>query len=74
MCLCEYKGRKEELLVKCDVCCPRLLMPVCGTDGQTYVNDWCLKNAICQSDGRIQKARDGSCEPSNPFSMLNVDE
>ena len=34
---------------------------MCGTNGVTYINSCFLRQAICRSNGRIQKARNGRC-------------
>ena len=53
------KNEDEDL--KCQIPCPRHLMPVCGTDGQTYNNDCLLKTATCL-DKSVVKLHNGPCD------------
>ena len=47
---------------KCSQVCPKILKPVCGSDGKTYNNE-CLLNIVkCESNGKIVKKQDGPCK------------
>ena len=49
---------------ECDLqfrCNPHVKRPVCGTNGVTYINGCFLAQAICRSNGKIEKARNGKC-------------
>ena len=52
----------EELDKKCLRPCPKIMAPVCGTDGKTYNTECNLNEATCR-DKSITKARDGPCQP-----------
>ena len=53
---------QENEIDQCEPVCPRHLMPVCGTDQETYNNDCLLKAATCR-DKSIVKLHDGPCDP-----------
>ena len=53
---------RDSLTDPCEPLCPRHLMPVCGTDGQTYNNDCLLKAATCR-DKSIVELHNGPCDP-----------
>ena len=57
----EKNSQSEDEDVKCQIPCPRHLMPVCGSDGQTYNNDCLLKTATCQ-DKSVVKLHNGACD------------
>jgi hypothetical protein len=36
--------------------------PVCGSDGITYPNDWCLENEKCKEKPNLTVAYQGECK------------
>ena len=50
----------------CERVCSTTYKPMCGTDGNTYVNSCKLGVAMCY-DERLRKASDGPC----PSGKLN---
>ena len=47
---------------KCSQACPKILKPVCGSDGKTYNNECLLNIAKCESNGKVVKKQDGPCK------------
>ena len=47
---------------KCPAGCPKILAPVCGSDGKTYDNMCLLEVADCKSEVNITKVHDGPCQ------------
>ena len=45
----------------CPKGCPKILSPVCGSDGKTYSNECVLKMTACESGEDITKVHDGPC-------------
>ena len=52
----------DDLDEKCRPLCPRHLLPVCASNGQTFNNECELKAANCR-DKSIKKEHDGACDP-----------
>ena len=52
---------KKECLGNCP---KKFVKPVCATNGRTLQNPCILDFVICNSKGKIQKARDGKCCPN----------
>lgn len=50
---------------RCSAGCPKILLPVCGSDGKTYANSCLLKLAACQQHKSITIVRQGKCEDPN---------
>jgi hypothetical protein len=47
--------------IGCDKRCPKILMPVCGSDDKTYNNECELGIATCQSSGDVTLKSSGRC-------------
>ena len=41
--------------------CPADLKPICGSDGQTYVNHCIMKVQACERRKNVTKTTDGTC-------------
>lgn len=49
--------------VSCDIPCPRILWPVCGSDDKIYPNECLLEKAACESKTEIKIKTGGDCDP-----------
>lgn len=46
---------------KCDFPCPRILWPVCGSDGNNYPNECVLRREACLNGGKVTQVHEGNC-------------
>ena len=44
--------------------CPQFTDAVCGTDGETYLNDCVMKARSCRKGVLVEKSKDGACGKS----------
>ncbi|XP_066916259.1 agrin-like isoform X2 [Clytia hemisphaerica] len=58
---CVFNSRQCRHRCVCSLGCPKILKPVCGSNGQTYPNECLLNYAMCRSQGKITKKHDGKC-------------
>lgn len=42
--------------------CPQVADAVCGSDGETYLNDCVMKARSCKKGKLVEKAKDGACD------------
>jgi Kazal-type serine protease inhibitor domain len=47
----------------CDAPCPRIMWPVCGSDGRIYLNECLLDKASCESETEVRLKTGGDCDP-----------
>lgn len=51
--------------------CSNDYQPICGTDGKTYDNSCTLQQAICRTQGFIQRAYKGACENKGSLFIIS---
>jgi hypothetical protein len=47
--------------MKCAMPCPRIYLPVCGSDGQTHANRCEMKRYACEHDTELEVVHLGKC-------------
>jgi hypothetical protein len=65
----DFCGMKSQSLFSfstaCNFACPKIYLPVCGSDGKTYGNACELRRADCKSPGKIYIIHNGPCCKNN---------
>ncbi|XP_077998686.1 agrin-like isoform X2 [Glandiceps talaboti] len=59
VCMLDVDG---SIMCSCEMICPALRSPVCGSNGKTYGNECELKLAMCEDQMLISVESEGSCE------------
>lgn len=49
------------MLGGCDLVCPTIHDPVCGTDDKTYSNECFMKSKTCEEKNNVSVAHEGEC-------------
>ncbi|CAG2170611.1 unnamed protein product [Oppiella nova] len=51
--MCELNASEGRALERCPKTCLEFPKPVCGTDGQIYLNECQMRQMNCDSDGKV---------------------
>ncbi|KAL5247441.1 hypothetical protein ACHWQZ_G019352 [Mnemiopsis leidyi] len=72
---CFYQNNMVTCLPSCPRSCPTKNNPVCGSDGETYLNKCLLKMRNCHVSREITVASKGECAPTLPNypEMCDID-
>jgi len=57
-----HTGACDKSVKDCNKPCPKIYLPVCGSDGKTYNNKCLLEVAACESGEDLEVVKEGPCE------------
>ena len=58
----------------CDMICPAIWTPLCGSDGKTYSNDCVFNMEKCLQKGNLEIAHQGKCPEPEPEPVLPISD
>ncbi|XP_070206823.1 agrin-like isoform X2 [Littorina saxatilis] len=60
--MCKFGAKCENGVCVCPILCSTLREAVCGSDGQTYINECEMRKSACLKEMDIEVAQDGDCD------------
>merc|ERR1711951_192022 len=60
-----HTGACDKSVKDCNKPCPKIYLPVCGSDGKTYNNKCLLEVAACESGKDLEVVKEGPCEEAS---------